>query len=162
MILSRPFTRWTTPRADTTGMPAPRGPHGSPPYPQRTAAPTGSPAHPRTLRLSVERPDTGIVVVRMFGEIDLSTVDRLTELIRQRLTAAVLHALVLDLSGITFSSSCGLELLLHAQRRAEHRRIDMYVVTGEGALTRLIALTELSARFRLRHSDAEAVAELRG
>ena len=161
MIPSRPPTRWTAPRHASTVMPAPRAAHGSPPFPQRPAEPSSTPAHPRTLQLSVERPETGIVVVRMFGEIDLSSVDRLTELIRQRLTAAVLHALVLDLSRITFANSCGLELLLHAQRRAEHRHIDMYVVTGGGAITRLLALADMTGRFQLRDSDAEAVAELR-
>lgn len=161
MIPSRPSTRWTAPHHAGTAMPAPRAAHGSLPSPQRPADPSSTPAHPRTLQLSVERPETGIVVVRMSGEIDLSSVDRLTELIRQRLTAAVLHALVLDLSRITFSNSCGLELLLHAQRRAEHRHIDMYVVTGAGAVARLLALADMAERFQLRETDAEAVAELR-
>lgn len=161
MIPSRPSTRWTAPRHAGTAMPAPRAAHGSPPFPRRPADPSSNPPHPRTLQLSVERPETGIVVVRMSGEIDLSSVDRLTELIRQRLTAAVLHALVLDLSRITFANSCGLELLLHAQRRAEHRHIDMYVVTGAGAVARLLALADMAGRFQLRETDAEAVAELR-
>ena len=41
---------------------------------------TGSPAHTRALRLSVLRPDPGVVVVRMRGEIDLAAVPRLTGL----------------------------------------------------------------------------------
>ncbi|QUH02817.1 STAS domain-containing protein [Saccharopolyspora erythraea] len=114
-----------------------------------------------TLRLSVEWPSPGVVVVAMHGEIDLACVPRLTELIRQRMTAASLRAVVLDLSGVTYSSSSGLELLIHAQRRAEHRGIDLYVVPGTGPVRRLLGLTGMLGHFTCRDTAAEAVAEAR-
>lgn len=113
----------------------------------------------QSLHLSVERPAPGVAVVRMSGEIDLASVPRLTELIRQRLTAAVLQALVLDLSEVTFLGSCGMELLVHAQRRAEHRGIDMFVITGSRAVDRMLELTGMTDRFVRRTCVAEAVAE---
>lgn len=118
--------------------------------------------NPQALRLRVQRPEPGIVVVRMSGEVDLSSVPRLTELIRQRLTAAVLRALVLDLSDVSFFSSAGLELLLHAQQRSEYRSIPMYLVPGTGVAARLLGLTGLTEAFTVRDDAAQAVAELRG
>ncbi|MGP4016084.1 STAS domain-containing protein [Saccharopolyspora sp. 5N708] len=113
------------------------------------------------LRLAVEWPAPGIVVVRIRGEIDLATVPRLTELIRQRLTAAALHTVVLDLSEVSFASSAAVELLLHTQRRAEHRGIRLFVVPGAGAMLRLLTITRLRERFVCRETAAEAVAEAR-
>ncbi|GAB2671148.1 hypothetical protein GCM10027271_34480 [Saccharopolyspora gloriosae] len=144
-----------------------RHPAGPPRH--RTIAPprdagepiTGTPAHTRSLRLSVQRPDPGVVVVRVGGEIDLSSAPRLAELVRQRLTAATLRAVVLDLSEVTFFGSAGLELLLHAQRRAEGRRTPLYVVFGTGAVHRLIRLTGLTDRFTSRDTATEAVAAIR-
>ncbi len=122
---------------------------------------TDTPAHTRSLRLSVLRPTPGVVVVRMSGEIDLATVPRLTELIRQRLTAAVLRAIVLDLSEVTFFSTAGLEMLLHAQRRTECKQIPMFVVFGTGPVARMMRLTGLTDRFVARETTAQAVTELR-
>ena len=111
-----------------------------------------------TLRLSVERPERGVVVVHMYGEIDLASVPRLGELIRQRLTAAALRTVVLDLSGVEFLSSSGLELLLNAQRRAEYRGVELYLIPGARCVQRLLDLTGMTDRFRWRSSVAEAVA----
>ncbi|MEV0697856.1 STAS domain-containing protein [Saccharopolyspora sp. NPDC050389] len=122
-------------------------------------------AHPMctsALRLAVEWPVPGVVVVRIGGEIDLATVPRLTELIRQRLTAAALQAIVVDVSEVSFASSAAVELLLHAQRRAEHRRTRLFVVPGHGAVLRLLTITGLRERFVCRATAAEAVAEARG
>ncbi|GAA4833063.1 STAS domain-containing protein [Saccharopolyspora rosea] len=119
----------------------------------------GHAARSSALRLSVEWPAPGVVVVSMSGEVDLATVPRLTELIRQRLTAAALHAVVLDLSEVSFASSAALELLLHCERRCEHRGIGLYVVPGEGAVRRLLRVAGLCRHFSCRGSAAEAVAD---
>ncbi|RKT87998.1 anti-anti-sigma factor [Saccharopolyspora antimicrobica] len=115
---------------------------------------------PAALRLAVEWPVPGVVVVRIGGEVDVATVPRLAELLRQRLTAAALQTVVLDLSAVTFASSAAVELLLHVQRRAEHRGVGLLVVTGEVVL-RLLVITGLRERFTCRDSAAEAVSEAR-
>lgn len=115
----------------------------------------------RFLQLSVQRPAPGVAVVRMQGEIDLASIHRLTELVRQRMTAAVLHALVLDLSEVSFVSSHGIELLLHAQRRADQRGIDLYVIPEARCVRRLLDLTGLTDRFAHSSTVAEAVAAAR-
>ncbi|MDR7299861.1 STAS domain-containing protein [Haloactinomyces albus] len=112
----------------------------------------------RSLRLLVERPVPGISVVRMIGDIDLASVSRLTELVRQRLAAAVLNALVLDLSEVSFVSSYGLELLLQAQRRAEQRGITLYVIAESRCVRRLLEVTDITGRFTCCATVAEAVA----
>ncbi|MBB5158188.1 STAS domain-containing protein [Saccharopolyspora phatthalungensis] len=111
------------------------------------------------LRLAVEWPAAGVVVVRIGGEIDLSTVPRLTEVIRQRLTAAALNTVILDLSGVSFASSAAIELLLHSQRRADHRGVQLFVVPGGGAILRLLTITGLRERFVCRETAAQAVAD---
>lgn len=137
-------------------------------HPRRPADNTVDTAHQRRnpvlsqpLRLSVRRPGAGIVVVHITGEIDLASISRLTELIRQRLTAAVLRAVILDLSQVSFVNSGGVELLLHAQRRADQRGIGLYVITGDGCVHRLLKLAGVLDRFLRRATSAEAVAEAR-
>ena len=110
------------------------------------------------LRVVVERPEPGSVVIRVRGEVDLSSVPRLSELIGQRLTAAYLRTVVLDLSDVEFLSTSGLEMLLHAQRRAEARGVAVYVVPGGRCVQRLVELTDTGDRFCWRSSVAEAVA----
>ena len=89
----------------------------------------------------------------------------MTLLARRRLLLVLLLAtvvaVVLDLSEVTFFGSAGLELLLHAQRRAEGRRTPLYVVFGTGAVRRLILLTGLADRFTSRDTATEAVAAIR-
>ncbi|QGK69921.1 anti-sigma factor antagonist [Allosaccharopolyspora coralli] len=112
------------------------------------------------LTLSIDRPARGVVVVTIHGEIDLASVPRLTELIRQRMTAANLRAVVLDLSAVQFVNSFGIELLVHAQSRAEQRGIDLRLVLGDGPMRRLLALTRLTDRFTHHGTVDEALARV--
>lgn len=114
----------------------------------------------RPIRVSLDRPRPGIVIVRMAGEIDLAAVPRLREMIRQRLTAAVLHGLVLDLTDVGFCDAAGLELMMEAQYRAEYRGIGLHVVTGNSAVFRLLELTGLTNRFHHYGTVTQALAEL--
>lgn len=115
----------------------------------------------RALRLSVTRPEPGIVIVRISGEIDLSSVPRLSELIQQRLTAALLRGVVLDLSGVSFCDSSGLELLLEVKHRAGRRGITLHVIVGNSAVRQLLDLTGLSSWFVCHDSATEAISDLR-
>lgn len=113
------------------------------------------------LRMSIQRPDPGIAVIGMDGEIDLSTAPRITELIRQRLTAAVLHALVIDLHKVSFIDTAGAELLIRAQRRAEQRGIELYVLPGAGCVKRVLELTGIDAGLNCHDSVDTALAQHR-
>lgn len=127
--------------------------------------PTNGPAREhqqihRALRMTVQRPATGIVVVRMIGEIDLLSAPRINELIRQRLTAASLRGIILDLSDVTFIDSCGIELLLHAQQRAEKRDIGLVLVGASSSVERLLGLTGMTEQFRRHDTVTAALGEL--
>lgn len=111
-----------------------------------------------SLHLSLVRPEPGVVLVRMSGEIDMNAAPRLGELIQQRLTAAFLRLLVLDLEAVTFCDSSGLELLLEAQHKAEHRGIALYLVPGDSAVRRLLTLTGLTERFACRAHVSDVIA----
>lgn len=118
--------------------------------------------HEATLRLAVQWPAPGVVAVRIGGEIDLAGLPRVTEMIRQRLRAASLHAVVLDFGGVTFASSAALELMMHARRRCRQRNATLLVVPGTGVLARLLEITGLGPMFSLRDDVTAAVAEARG
>lgn len=127
--------------------------------------PTNGPAREqqqihRALRMTVQRPVSGVVVVRMIGEVDLLSAPRINELIRQRLTAASLRVLILDLSDVTFIGSCGIELLLHAQRRAEHRDIGLVLVNVSTRVQRLLELTGMTEQFRRHDTVTAALGDL--
>lgn len=164
MILSKPSTSSIAHRRSSTAHSAAALSDTDIPEivaPRQPGDLTEEPVRTTGLRLSVDRPEPGVVVVRMAGEIDLSCVPRLTELIRQRLTAAVLRGLVLDLTEVTFCSSAGLELMLQAQTRSEQRGIAMWTVCGRGAVRRLLDLTGIESRFDCRATVDEALVELR-
>ncbi|GAA2352349.1 hypothetical protein GCM10009854_32900 [Saccharopolyspora halophila] len=118
--------------------------------------------HEATSRLSVEWPAPGVVVVRIGGEIDLASLPRVTEMIRQRLRAASLQTVVLDFSTVTFASSAAMELLITAQRRCRQRDCTLLVVPGNGPVAKLLEITGLSTMVSLREDVTAAVAEARG
>ncbi|RCW46043.1 anti-anti-sigma factor [Halopolyspora algeriensis] len=166
MILSHSAANSPTQGGDAATTP----PQPAPPVSHAFVPPRRAPDHDisrdqqridPTLRLAVERPVPGVSVVHMHGEIDLSSVPRLTELIRQRLTAAVLNALVLDLTEVSFVSSHGIELLLHTQHRAEQRGIELSVIAESTCVCRMLELTGLVGRFTCYSSVTEAVAAAR-
>nr|WP_281361427.1 STAS domain-containing protein [Actinopolyspora biskrensis] len=111
--------------------------------------------------MSIQRPAPGIAVIGMDGEIDLSTAPRIAELIRQRLTAAVLHALIIDLHKVSFIDTAGAELLVRAQRRAEQRGIDLHVVPGTGCAKRILKLTGIDVGLNCHDSVDTALAQHR-
>jgi anti-sigma B factor antagonist len=131
---------------------------GTAPVPVRDRGRGHGTAVGHAVNVSVRRPEPGSVVVHIRGEIDMASVPRLGELIRQRLRAAYLRTVVLDLSETDFLSTSGLEMLLHAQRRAENRGVALYIVPDERCVHRLVQLTGTEGRFCMRSSVAEAVA----
>lgn len=144
-------TRRTTAPPPAPAMPAQRGTTAQPRPRSRRAV--RSPL----LRITIERPHIGLPVVRMSGEIDLSSRERIEELIRQRLTAASLQAIVLDLTAVTFCSSCGVEMLLQAQYRADQRQVPLHVVPSP-PVRRLLELTDSAALVQLHSTTAQALA----
>ncbi len=113
------------------------------------------------LRVRVTWPERGVVVVSVSGEIDMASLPRITEVVRQRLTAARLHTAIVDLEQVGFASSAVLELLMLASNAAGRREVRLLVVPGTGRVSRLLELTGLSALFEQAATVDEALAQAR-
>ncbi|MDX3658930.1 STAS domain-containing protein [Streptomyces sp. ID05-26A] len=84
------------------------------------------------------------VVVRAVGEIDQDTVAALRRELRVALAIATPpFPVVVDLSGVTFLGSSGLNELLAHQRRAHAARIPLRVVASHRAVLRPITASGL-------------------
>lgn len=99
------------------------------------------------LNEGVDRSASSAVVVRLTGELDVTTAPRALEQIRPHLSASGLHMLVLDLSELTFIGSAGLSLLIDAQRQAHAANIAVRLVTGSQCVDRALEITGLSSEF---------------
>ncbi len=86
-----------------------------------------------TLRVSGPAPRT--VLVRVSGEVDLSTARRLDELLQSRIRGDV-EEVVVDLSGVTFISVAGLNSLLRAQLLADAAGARLTVDPGSSRAVR--------------------------
>jgi anti-sigma B factor antagonist len=103
---------------------------------------------------------SGAAVVRIVGEIDLSNVDE----IRDLLVDAVDHeaiGLVLDLSATTYLDSTGIRLLFELAHRIQTRRRHLrLVVTDEALVRRVMVLTHLEDRVPIDADVADALAAM--
>lgn len=78
--------------------------------------------------------------LELFGELDLATAATL-EAELQRVEAAEVRTIVLDLSGLTFMDSTGLRAILLADRRLREAGRRLCLVRGPRAVDRVFTLT---------------------
>jgi anti-anti-sigma factor len=99
-----------------------------------------------------------VLVASVQGEVDLSNVDEIRELV----VAAVSHdveCLILDLTGTTYLDSTGVRLLFELAERLQGRRQQLRLVVDDQALVRrVIVLTQLDQRVPLDTSVEDALA----
>jgi len=88
----------------------------------------------------------GTQIVSVAGEVDLSSAPRLAELIwKARRQAGVYPPrVVVDLSGVEFMDTAGLEVLLEEWNSSRPSDGRMCLVAPEGPITRLLEVTGLS------------------
>jgi anti-anti-sigma factor len=91
-------------------------------------------------------PEDGRVLVRLAGELDLSTAPLVEERLREALSRGV-RRLVVDLRNLDFMDSTGLTLLVRWARGAEQDGYDLALVRGEPRVHRLFELTGLDMAF---------------
>lgn len=101
-------------------------------------------------------PDPDATTVALEGELDLAT--------REEAEAALLQAeaagpklLMLDLRGLDFMDSTGVQVVLAAELRARTAGWGFAVVRGEGTVAKLLRLTRLEERLRVVDDPAEAL-----
>ena len=98
--------------------------------------------HPR---LTVEHGGDGTVCIAPHGELDLGTVYGFDAEVRRLEEDTRPAAMVVDLRDVTFVDSAGLARLIAVAERARRRGQRARFVRGPRAVTRLFALTGLSA-----------------
>jgi anti-sigma B factor antagonist len=101
----------------------------------------------------------GTQIVSVAGEVDLSSAPRLAELIwrAKRQAGGFPPHVVVDLSGVEFIDTAGLEVLLeewNASRQSDGR---MCLVAREGPITRLLEITGQGELFDLYDELGAAV-----
>ncbi len=108
-----------------------------------------------------QRSPEGVDVVRVRGEIHLSTAPRF----RRRLETIVDNGegwLVLDLSAVEFIDSTGLSVLLGALRQVGQRKGHMALVCTNPTVLRLFEITSLHTTFEIHADRAAAIASVAG
>ena len=89
------------------------------------------------------------------GEIDLYTAPRLqSELTEVIATAAPASRVVVDLSGVEFCDSTGMNVLLSGLRQARERGGELELVAPHPAVRKILAVTGLDAVFTVGESSA--------
>jgi anti-sigma B factor antagonist len=95
--------------------------------------------------------EDGTQIVSVTGEVDLSSAPRLAELMwrARRQAGGDPHHVVVDLSGVEFIDTAGLEVLLEEWNSSRQFDGRMCLVVPEGPITRLLEVTSLSEPFDL-------------
>ncbi len=108
------------------------------------------------LDITVERTARG-TCVRVDGEIDLATADRLSTLLQGELVNRP-AVLVVDLDGTTFFSSTALTTLALAQRAARRTGSEIRLVANRGIVLRPLSITGLADEIAVFTSVPDALA----
>jgi anti-anti-sigma factor len=111
------------------------------------------------LTVAPTQPRRGLVLVRVLGEVDMLTADRLADVLDGALatvaadrdagagaTAGEEPAVVCDLAGVTFFGASGLDVFAAAQRTAVARQVRLVVVAAHRTVVRPFRLTALDRR----------------
>lgn len=119
------------------------------------ALPPGDPGSAPTLTVRVEKPESGTVVLRVGGEIDLVTAPQLEESVTRALAQRP-KVLVVDLTDVGFLASAGMSVLVAAHNQAGENT-DMRLVASGSATFRPMELTGLSQALQIYPTLREAL-----
>ncbi|HVV30460.1 MAG TPA: STAS domain-containing protein [Mycobacteriales bacterium] len=86
--------------------------------------------------------DPGRGTVRVEGELDIATVDRLTKVLEDQLARGCRHV-ALDVSALRFCGATGLGAVIAARRRYRAAGGDLVVTGASGRMLRLLQATGL-------------------
>jgi anti-sigma B factor antagonist len=103
------------------------------------------------------RPQGECVVMSVQGEIDLYTVPRLQRALTDALAAGGPVRLVVDMSGVDFCDSTGVNVLLAAHRQAREAGGDLELASPRPAVRKILQVTGLEAVFTVVENPAQAV-----
>jgi anti-anti-sigma factor len=92
--------------------------------------------------LELERSNDGYGRVRLAvaGEIDISNLDRLREVVTAILAEPHLTGLLLDFAPLDFIDSSGVEVLMQAKQLADRRGAGFALINARGKVQRVLAI----------------------
>ena len=105
---------------------------------------------------TVSRPRRGLLVVGLRGDLDMATVPRVRERLRQ-LASGSDDRLVLDLSGVSFLASSGVRLIVSAREETGARDLHLVGVRDNRPVRRVLEITGSDAEFLLHETVADVV-----
>jgi anti-sigma B factor antagonist len=91
------------------------------------------------------------------GEIDLYTVPRLQRELTNALASSDSIRLVVDLSGVDFCDSTGVNVLLAAHRQAREKGGDLELAAPRPAVRKILQVTGLETVFTVTDKPAHTV-----
>lgn len=107
------------------------------------------PATGAEFELVVERADGDLAVIRVTGEIDLSTSDRLDAELENLMAASDGRQIVLDLRDVGFLDSTGLRTLWTARQRAQSAGSRLVLASPSEPVMRVLRVTKLDKVFQI-------------
>lgn len=126
--------------------------------PDPTATGATAPQPAVLASVSVKSAEQGLVVLHVSGELDTTSAQELALPLQDQLTEAN-KTVVVDLGGVRFLGSAGLEALVVGQQRAAEVGIAFVVVASSRAALRPIEATGLDAVFTIVSTVEEATAK---
>ncbi len=91
------------------------------------------------LRVRVDEPVSGVLVVRPIGEIDMHTVALFSEIVIAALQTAA-HLVVIDLAEVAFMGAKGIRAVIEANERASSLGIPLRLAGGNAFIQRLLGI----------------------
>ncbi|WP_430784325.1 SigB/SigF/SigG family RNA polymerase sigma factor [Actinoplanes sp. G11-F43] len=96
------------------------------------------------MRVSVRRDERHVLHVRVSGEVDRDTAERLRTGLRRALAEPGVSGLVVDLSGVPLVDAGGVSVLLEASRAASAARLGFGVAGAQPYVARILAVSGLA------------------
>jgi anti-sigma B factor antagonist len=93
------------------------------------------------------------------GEIDLYTAPRLHSELMRALGASTPVQLVVDMAGVEFCDSTGMNVLLAAQRRAREAGGDLQLASPRPAIKKVLQVTGLESVFTVLDNPASVAGQ---
>ena len=112
------------------------------------------------LKVTEDDVDEQTHVLALRGELDVATVPRLADPLREAIAAGK-TAMVIDLGELTFLDSTGLMVLLNGLRRVMRQGGNLVIVCTNPTVLRWFHVTRLETTFDIVPTRSEALARMR-
>jgi RNA polymerase sigma-B factor len=103
----------------------------------------GSPAEHHEMLVSVDR-EPGLLTVRVRGEVDRDTAERLRVALRHAIRIALGDRVVVDLSGVPLVDAAGVSVLLDIASTADAAKVDLMLSGCRPYVSRVLAVSGLA------------------